>query len=269
MFRTRNSFSKIVFPLHLQSSVLVCALDSHFVRTTAFHCQDYRTFLHHPPPRRKLKLRKAHRPRASVQVTTYMYEQNHRLLTIHPSPNRSDSDSLANLLFLVLKVTFLDRSCDTQLMVYLTAPQCYIRVESQKEDTRYFLLLLLVTTSTQSSSQSSVILLGLKTVAALLLDQKRSNDSDSTGLPSSLLPQQGHTGPECGKFVVIKKFLQSPRAHFLIQSRDRVPCVYNYFQFSEDGQIDFQSGYTVLQSHQEWRGPFLHTLGSRCSYLSF
>lgn len=110
MFRTRNSFSKIVFPLHLQSSVLVCALDSHFVRTTAFHCQDYRTFLHHPPPRRKLKLRKAHRPRASVQVTTYMYEQNHRLLTIHPSPNRSDSDSLANLLFLVLKVTFLDRS---------------------------------------------------------------------------------------------------------------------------------------------------------------
>lgn len=59
MFRTRNSFSKIVFPLHLQSSVLVCALDSHFVRTTGFHCQDCRTFLHHPPPSRKFKLRKA------------------------------------------------------------------------------------------------------------------------------------------------------------------------------------------------------------------
>lgn len=137
----------------------------------------------------KSKLRKAERPRVSAQFTTWT-NRTIVWLTVHPSPSRSDSDSSAYLLFLVMEFPVLNSGCHTQHSIACrAASEENLRMNPQGSSYCSYWVLALSRVHHYLGH-----LLDLRKVAALPLDGKRSNDSERPGLLSSAIPQWVQTG---------------------------------------------------------------------------
>lgn len=83
-------------------------------------------------------------------------------------------------------------------VVFITAPLKRIRGDSWKEPVSYLSLLLLIAKPSQSPWLARTTRLGLRTVAAPLLDEQRSNDSASQAFPGLPFYPRVRQGPSLG-----------------------------------------------------------------------
>lgn len=182
LLEIRPSVFPSLFPLHTKNNVCVCTLDSDIKGSRVSYGQRCRASLF-PGNQHSGKLRgQGPQPRSLHIARETVW------FMVHPSPSSWDSDSRANLLFLVWGL-WLPHSPWHVLWSSSQLPTG--ELEKKKEPASHLLLVFLTAKPSQSPSLTRATQQGLRTVAASQLGEQKSNDSHRTSLSSSaLLPSR-------------------------------------------------------------------------------
>lgn len=186
LLEIKPSVFSSLFPLHTKNNACVCTLDSCITSTRVSYDQGCKASLF-PGNQHPRTEAKGHTPGHHLETIWLMVDPVPAAGTLIAEPTCSSWSWTVT--------TTLPVAC---IVVFLTVFYRRTREESWKDPPSYLLLVFLTAKPSLSPSLARATQQGLRTAAASLLGEQKSNDSHRTDQPFQLRPFTQQTGPTLG-----------------------------------------------------------------------